>query len=263
MSEPDPPNSFDTLQRRISREELARHSVFNEPNIFPGRPPEVIETDWRCSTCGYNLRGLVTGTACPECGMIEIYRPPPPGAISYASWYRENRDRSTRLRRLLVLAVAIAAGGPFAIVGTFLTMMPSALGPVLMGPIVEEMMKIGVILLIIETRPFWLRSENDTRIAAVASAVGFAVIENLLYLGVYISGPSLGLVLWRWIVCTGLHLTCTLIAAEGAVAVWRHTDEQQREPMLKHMYRPMTAAIVIHAAYNAIVTFAHLAGLAF
>src|SRR5690606_24890587 len=100
-------------------------------------------------------------------------------------------------------------------------------------------------------------------IAAVASAVGFAVIENLLYLGVYISGPSLGLVLWRWIVCTGLHLTCTLIAAEGAVAVWRHTDEQQREPMLKHMYRPMTAAIVIHAAYNAIVTFAYLEGLAF
>lgn len=263
MSATDPWQPPEPPPRRMSPEEQARHSVFNEPNIFPGRPDEVVESDWRCSQCDYNLRGLMTGSKCPECGHVEIYRPPPPGQISYASWYQENRASSTRRRRWLVFLFVVLAGGPFAVVGTFFTMMPTALGPVLFGPLIEEVMKLGVILLIIETRPFWWRSENDIRMAAAASALGFAIIENLLYLNVYIPNPGFDLILWRWIICTALHLTCTLIAASGAVAVWRNTDEQQREPMLKHLFRPLLIAIVLHAGYNSIMTFAQFAGFNF
>jgi len=47
--------------------ERARHSVFDEPGTLPNRPPAIIEQDWHCRSCGYNLRGLESD-CCPECG---------------------------------------------------------------------------------------------------------------------------------------------------------------------------------------------------
>ena len=37
-------------------EERAKHSVFDEPGTFPNRVSILIESDWYCRTCGYNLR---------------------------------------------------------------------------------------------------------------------------------------------------------------------------------------------------------------
>ncbi|MCB9857978.1 MAG: PrsW family intramembrane metalloprotease [Phycisphaerales bacterium] len=245
-------------------EELARHSVFNELNIFPGRPNEVIQTDWSCSQCGYNLRGLMTGEKCPECGSIELFRPPPPGQISYATWYAERKKNASNLKAFLLLVVIVIAGGPFAVVGTFLSqMIPTFLGPIVVGPSIEEIMKISLILLVVETRPFLIRRQDEITFAALAGALGFAFIENLLYLKVYIPNPTLELEIWRWTVCTMLHVTCTLIASRGVIAVWRATDEQMRIPMVQLMYRPILIAIVVHGSYNAIVTLVGIAGFDF
>ncbi len=53
-------------QGKNDQEELAEHSVFDEPSILPNRAPVEIDRDWSCSQCDYNLRGLMTGHACPE-----------------------------------------------------------------------------------------------------------------------------------------------------------------------------------------------------
>lgn len=270
----DPPPSaghdVDGTQSRIQRipgytsEEVAKHSVFNELNIFPGRPNEIIQTDWRCSQCDYNLRGTMTGDKCPECGSVELYRPPPAGQISYATWYEDRKRNASNLKAMLLLAAIVIAGGPFAVIGTFFSqMIPTFLGPIIVGPTIEEIMKISLILLVVETKPYLVRRQDEIAFAAFAGALGFAFIENLLYLKVYIPNPTLEIEIWRWTICTLLHVTCTLVASRGVIAVWRATDEQKRAPTAQLMYRPVLLAIVIHGAYNAIVTLAGIAGFDF
>ena len=247
-----------------TKEDLATHSVYNELNIFPGRPNEIIQSDWRCSDCGYNLRGTMTGNRCPECGSIELYRPPPPGEVSYATWFEERRKNVSNFKSTLVLLAVFLAGGPFAVLGTILSqLLPAPLGLVVVGPTIEEIMKIGLILLIIETRPYYIRREVELVYLALAGALGFAVIENLVYLNVYIKNPSYAVAMWRWSVCTALHVVCTLIATRGVVAVWRATEEQKRAPMMRLLFNPLITAIAIHGGYNAVVILAEYAGFAY
>ncbi len=79
-----PDTSEENAARRLARdragvdpdEERAQHSVFDEPATLPNRPSVLIDRDWSCRNCGYNLRGLMTGHRCPECGNVELYEPP-------------------------------------------------------------------------------------------------------------------------------------------------------------------------------------------
>ena len=85
----------------------------------------------------------------------------------------------------------------------------------------------------------------------MTSGLIFGVVENLIYLNVYIPDPEPGIVAWRWSICTLLHTGCSVIASIGVVQIWRHFQIHSRMPRLTDGSAWIVAAIVIHGIYNA------------
>jgi RsiW-degrading membrane proteinase PrsW (M82 family) len=122
---------------------------------------------------------------------------------------------------------------------------------IVFGPTVEEVMKIGVASLVVETRPYLFKRVEQLQVATVGTALLFAAIENVVYLYVYHPNHSVEYAVWRWTVCVALHVGCTLVATRGLAAVWRQAVREYRPPKLAQGVRWLVVAIVIHGSYNA------------
>jgi hypothetical protein len=244
----------------LSKTYRSGQSVYDEPDIFPGRTGEILDADWRCDHCGYNLRGRPLEAPCPECGQRTYYRPPPPEADSYRSWLTAHLARRSVVGAWpRVIAVALA-GGPWAVLAVLTQFGPTGavggsvpLMTIVFAPVIEETMKIALAGYIVEMRPYLFFNTAQIRTAAVGSALAFAVLENLAYLHIYTTNPSATLMLWRWLVCTGVHLGCTAVAAQGLILVWQRTMEEYREPRIGSIMPWLAAAMVLHGMYNAAV----------
>ena len=244
-------------------EDSAKHSVFDEPNIFPGRKTEVIAQDWSCSKCGYHLRGLPTGRRCPECGHIELYQPPPPGKLSFGEWYRERKSKVSVGKSWMILGFAAMLSWPWAVIGVLFNRIPNAMYVIAMGPAVDEVLKLAATALIVEVRPYWIKRTEQIWVAALVSSIGFASVENALSFALFVTAPSFDLILWRWLVCTGLHLTCTAIAVSGLTRAWQLADQESRAPQVSHALTPLVFAIIFHGLLNGLVAFLNLADYGF
>lgn len=244
----------------------AEESVYDEPDILPGRSPEQINQDWCCSKCGYNLRGLMTGDRCPECGNIELYRPPPAGSTSYGERLRSlaAHTSDTRARRTALL-IALAGGllaipaalFPFHPLLPFATMIP--IHVLLSEPILKEITKIGTTAIVLEIAPHRFKRVEQIQVAAIGSAFGFAIIENVIYLSVFASGSSIWLIIFRWTVYIAMHVLCTSIATRGLVSVWQRTMSEGRRPVITRAFPQILIAIILHASFNFAVLIAKYA----
>jgi hypothetical protein len=232
-------------------------SIYDEPDIFPGRSPDLIDRDWSCSNCGYNLRGLPTGHLCPECGSREWYRPPPPGAESYQKWLQERLSKTSTGTGWFVALFAALCGGLMAVIASLMgTQQPGIAGlsmiiiATVFAPAVEETMKIATAAYIIEVCPYLIRRIEQLQLATIGAAFIFAAIENLLYLNIYEPNPTTHQILWRWTVCVSLHVGCTMIASRGLIDVWKQTVNEYRRPQITRGLPMLTTAFVIHGFYN-------------
>lgn len=233
------------------------NSVYDEPDIFPGRTGEVIVQDWTCRSCGYNLRGIPLEMRCPECGKREWYRPPPPGREHFRLWFESNQQRISARQSWVAAALAAAAGGVFAIVGALLEGPGGAMAlsmpliSILFAPVVEESLKVAAAGYLVEAKPYVLRDSAQIWLAAVGAAAVFAAVENAFYLLWLRPNPSVELVVWRWTVCVAVHMICTGVAARGLVRAWRECVTEYRVARVATAFPDLVVAILLHAAYNA------------
>jgi hypothetical protein len=234
-------------------EERAKHSIFDEPATLPNRPSILIDRDWNCRNCGYNLRGLMTGHRCPECGQIELYEPPREGEQTYAQWVAVHGHGPSAAKSWVVVSLVPVASLPFAIVCAMLTVGWAVLNFVVFGPAMAEVLKVAITLTIIERRSLLIRSSGQIYVATLGTAAVFACVQNAVYLMLYFKNSPPELVAYRWTAAVVLHALCTAIAARGLVSVWQRARTEHRQPRLALAYPAIIAAIIVHAAFNACV----------
>lgn len=180
--------------------------------------------------------------------------PGTPGERPYQVWLTEQRSRTQANNPwAMTLGLSLLAG-PLALVSTFMTTAsaPRAgfLVAVVIAPLVEELGKVMAPLLVVERAPFRFRHSSQILVCAVSGGLVFAVVENLLYLNVYIPDPTRLIRVWRWTVCVALHTGCSLLAGLGVARVWKRAVDQARPPKLEDGHSLLLAAMIAHGAYN-------------
>jgi hypothetical protein len=172
----------------------------------------------------------------------------------------------TPLRRAGVVVALALAAGPWAVVGTLASALVHGTGfgwlaILVVGPLVEELMKVSAPMIAIERKPFaFLRGGWIVACCALSGGV-FAVIENVLYLRVYVPDPTAELAAWRWTICVAMHVGCAMIGGLGVRRMWSDAVRCERRPDPQAAVPYLAAAAVIHGAYNALAVAAGMAGL--
>lgn len=116
------------------------------------------------------------------------------------------------------------------------------------------MLKPVALVFLLEKRPQWVRYGEQFFIVGLVSGLGFAVIENLLYRHFYLADfPPEELdetMMFRWIVCVFLHLSCTFICCMGLRRAWLVQKARGLYFDIKPAILYILMAAVIHTAYN-------------
>lgn len=176
----------------------------------------------------------------------------PAGTVTYHDHLLAGLHRTPVTTTWLATLIAVIAAGPWAILAAILGISADTQGVamVVVGPLCEEVAKVAVAFLIVERWPWLFRWRLQILLAAVAGGLVFAVIENLLYLNVYIPHPEPWLVHWRWTVCVALHTGCSLIAGLGIARVWSTCWRTHQPPDGNHAIPFLATAALIHGTYN-------------
>ena len=96
-----------------------------------------------------------------------------------------------------------------------------------------------------------------------AMSLAFAAAENLLYQVIFPNAATPEIFAWRWVVCIGLHVICTLIAAGGIVRLWTAATHEGRPLSVSRAAPELVLAMILHGAYNATATALGWPGLMF
>lgn len=181
----------------------------------------------------------------------------PADVVTYGRWMQEARRQTSRGTTWLVTALVALLAGPWGVLGAFLGAGGGAsylIVVAVVAPLTEEVVKISAPLYLAERRPHLFALRTQILLCAGASGLVFAVIENVLYLNVYIPEPSEDIVLWRWSVCVALHTGCSLLAGVGVARMWKDSWQRHARPRASLAAPFIAAAAVVHGVYNGLAT---------
>jgi hypothetical protein len=174
-------------------------------------------------------------------------------------WLEHKRSQCSIGGSLLVTVLAGLVAGPFAVIGVFLSgsqTLFQLVYMILFGPVIEELLKQSGMVYLLEKKPYRLFSAWQFIAAAIISSLIFSAVENLLYINLsnleQLTNPQ-GFILFRWTICTLLHVTCSTIASIGLINVWQKQLSDGRAADLGLAFRYFAAAMGIHGLYNLIV----------
>ena len=186
--------------------------------------------------------------------------------LSYMHWLAESWQKTSYLQSWMVTFGIVLVAGPLAVISVLFSSMFThgstwqMVNLVTFGPMLEEILKIALIYYIVEKKPYLFHGIFQILIAAMAGGLMFAVIENMIYLNVYIPDPSMEIITWRWSVCVLLHVSCSAIASFGLIRMWLDTFQRQNRPRLELAYPFLAAAMIVHGCYNGLALLMDFAG---
>jgi RsiW-degrading membrane proteinase PrsW (M82 family) len=163
-------------------------------------------------------------------------------------------------RKWHILAPLLAlAGGCFGILGAAFTetLHGSFLAAYVGAPIIEEVLKPSGLYLMLGKWPRVLRNRLYTALLAALAGICFALIENLVYLNVYIREPSSQVIFWRFTVGIAMHALCSFIFGLG-INQKLLASVKGEIIFLSYGKRFFFSAMALHSLYNIAVTVLQL-----
>ncbi|HMP06523.1 MAG TPA: PrsW family glutamic-type intramembrane protease [Lacipirellulaceae bacterium] len=253
------------MSRRRDEDSIEDEPHFRPPALRPPAPPRPFEDPPPAS----GSRPLeVEHSVWDELALApELAGAPCDEQVTYARWLEARIAETSYGWSLAVTAAVVLLAGPLGIAGALWEGIAGggrgAWGlatVVVFGPVAEEIAKVALALWIVEKRPYWFKSIWQIMVAAAAGGLMFGVIENLIYLHIYIPDASPALARFRWTVCTALHLNCSSVAGVGLARVWDHTMRTRTPPQLGRAMPWLAIAMLAHGLYNLGATIATAAG---
>lgn len=236
-------------------------SVFNEPHLR-GEPYQADPSERKSAGQQGDRRSdveRIEQSVWDEPGIASVLAGSPREEETYAYWFQQRRAQTTWFKSWGVVLLIAVAAGPWAVIGAFFSAfqgntLVGLLNVILFGPMAEEIMKASIPLYLVEKRPYLFLQVWQIPLCLAGSGLAFAVIENFIYFNIYLSDPSPELIAWRWTVCVGLHMGCSIIAGLGVMRMWNYTQKNLLKAPVSLAAGSLALAVLVHGAYNAFAT---------
>ena len=168
---------------------------------------------------------------------------------------------ASRAYQYPLAALAALAGGALGIIGALFqeSLAFSPLPFLVAAPIIEEIAKPAGVYLAAWRWPALLRNQLFIAWLAALGGITFGLIESLIYVTVY--APDLGrsFFIYRFAVNVPLHAGFSFVAGLG-ISQQLFSWAAGNSPLPKGSRNAFVAAMVLHAAYNAVATALTMTG---
>ena len=108
--------------------------------------------------------------------------------------------------------------------------------------------------------PHLLRNRLYTACLAALGGISFAIVENIMYLGVYYPDHSGALVLYRFTVALAVHAVASFIVGFG-INQRLLASVRGEVPFLSGNWKFFIAGMALHALYNIAAVVVQVSGL--